>query len=120
MGRNPRPLVTMELTGPVRYRLSILPQSGGGLFKIRDGSGKSKFSVPATSSLPKLYIVTAEGEGAPIYVGITRQSMQARLRLGRTATGQSGYYGYRWRHHFEEVALDIWCDVALRKGKPDA
>jgi hypothetical protein len=103
----------MELVGPLRYRVSILPASAdGGLFEVCDDQGRSKFSVPATSSVPKLYVVT--GEQAPIYVGITKQSMRTRLRLGWTATGQTGYYGYKWRrgYGYEEVALDIWCDMS--------
>jgi hypothetical protein len=108
----------MELTGPVRYRLSILPSSGGGSFHITDGNGKPSFTGLATSSLPKLYVVTASGEQAPIYVGITRQSMRSRLRFGWTANGQSGYYGYRWRHRYEEVALDLWCDVSPPEDNP--
>jgi hypothetical protein len=44
--------------------------------------------------------------------------MRTRLRFGWTAKGESGYYGYRWRHHFEEVVLDLWCDTAPEKQNP--
>lgn len=108
----------MELTGPFRYRVSILPPTSGALFEITDDQGKSKFTVPATSSLPKIYIVTAKGEEAPIYVGVTKQSIRTRLRLGWTATGQSGYHGYHWRHYYTEVALDLWCDVSPQEQIP--
>lgn len=108
----------MELTGPFRYRVSILPSASGGLFEVLDDQGRSKFTAPATSPVPKLYVVTVKGEEAPIYVGITRQSMRTRLRLGWTATGQTGYYGYHWRRDYEEVALDVWCDMSPAKQKP--
>jgi hypothetical protein len=42
-------------------------------------------------------------------VGITKQSIRARLRLGWTAKGDGGYYGYAWRHSFTSANLDIWC-----------
>jgi hypothetical protein len=103
--------VALKLAGPVRYHVSIVPGSDGKLFQIKDGDGKPKFSKPATSNLPKLYIVTVEGHKAPIYVGITKQSMRTRLRLGCTADGRTGYHGYAWRHVHPEVALDLWCNT---------
>ena len=30
------------------------------------------------------------------------------MRLGFTAEGDGGYYGYAWRHHFPAVDLGIW------------
>jgi hypothetical protein len=108
----------MKLTRPVRYHVSIVPGSKGRLFRIKDGAGKPKFSKPATSNLPKLYTVTVEGQEAPIYVGITKQSMRTRLRLGCTADGKGGYYGYAWRHKHKQVVLDVWCDSAPYKRNP--
>jgi hypothetical protein len=52
----------MELTGPISYRVSIRPSSDGGLFQITDDNGNPNFTTPATSSLPKLYVVTAKAE----------------------------------------------------------
>lgn len=106
----------MKLEGPFRYRISILPGSDGGSFQIADENGISKFTRPVTSRVPKLYIVTVKGRRAPIYVGITRQSMRTRLRFGWTADGKSGYHGYRWRRH-KEVFLDVWCDVGPQHEK---
>ena len=34
--------------------------------------------------------------------------MSARLRLGFTADGSTGYHGYTWRHQHATVDLDIW------------
>jgi hypothetical protein len=96
----------MKLAGPFSYHVSIEAGPGGKLFQIKDVT--PKFSKPATSNQPKLYIVAVEK--APIYVGITKQSMRTRLRLGFTADGLHGYHGYPWRDEHEEVALDLWCD----------
>jgi hypothetical protein len=43
---------------------------------------------------PKLYLVTSARN--IVYVGITRQSLSARLRYGFSADGKNGYHGYRW------------------------
>ena len=59
----------------------------------------SNFVAPATSQLPKLYVVSTES--TPIYVGVTKQSILARLRGGFTAQGQHGYHDYEWRYHLE-------------------
>ncbi len=95
----------MQVEGPDRFTITIHPD-GQPAFEILDANGGTKFSGRATSGVPKLYVVTA---GAlPIYVGITRQSMRTRLRLGWTATGQRGYHGYRWRHDHRQATLDLW------------
>ncbi|SFN37896.1 hypothetical protein SAMN05216573_11258 [Bradyrhizobium sp. Rc3b] len=53
--------------------------------------GTNKFSGIATNDLPKLYIGSIDRK--PIYVGLTKQSIRNRLRLGWNASGESGYYG---------------------------
>lgn len=63
----------------------------------------------ATNKLPKLYIVSIGGE--PVYVGITKRSISGRLRGGWNATGETGYYGYRWRHGNESAVLSVWCHM---------
>jgi|SRR5450759_2007562 len=109
----------MKLEGPTQYRLSRDESRPTGLFTIVDNEGKAKFAYPATSTLPKLYIVTVDGEEAPVYVGITRQSMRSRLRYGWTADGRHGYHGYRWRDHPIGLRLDVWCDVDPTSNPPD-
>jgi hypothetical protein len=93
----------MHISGPDRYRLIFDATA----FVVKCQAGSSKFSGMATSNKPKLYVVSV-GE-KPIYVGVTRQSIRDRLRLGWSAKGESGYYGYAWRHHLTEANLDIWC-----------
>ena len=95
----------MKVEGPDRFTITI-HAGGSPPFDIRDADGATKFSGRATSKLPKLYVVTAAGD--IIYVGITKQSMRPRLRLGWQETGQKGYHGYPWRHHHTEATLDNW------------
>ena len=67
--------------------------------------GTSKFSGIATSRKPKLYVVSVDEK--PIYVGLTKQPIRNRLRLGWNAKRETGYYSYAWRHHHENVFLDV-------------
>ena len=91
----------MRLSGPDRYGLTITPTS----FVISALS--ARFSGIATSDKPKIYVVSVDGQ--PIYVGITKQSLRSRLRLGWTADGTHGYHGYAWRHHHTAALMDVWC-----------
>ena len=108
----------MQVEGPDRFTLSINPGDSPP-FEVRDANGATKFSGRAASRLPKLYVVTA---GAlPIYVGITRQSMRARLRYGWSASGQGGYHGYPFRDHHTEATLDVWyqVDPPVKSERPE-
>jgi hypothetical protein len=93
----------MKMLGPDRFGLTFDARA----FTVLCPKGTPRFSGFATSALPKLYIASADGW--PIYVGITKQSIRNRLRMGWNADGQNGYHGYAWRHHHTEVALDVWC-----------
>lgn len=93
----------MEITALGRYKLSF----DSSKFSVVCPLGRAKFSGLATSKLPKLYVASVEGK--PIYVGITKQSIRNRLRIGWMANGKAGYYGYAWRHKFSAADLDIWC-----------
>ncbi|MBB6220690.1 hypothetical protein [Rhizobium leguminosarum] len=92
----------MLLNGPERYSLSYTSKS----FSVLCNKGTSKFSGLAVSRNPKLYIASVDRD--PIYVGITKQKMQARLRYGWSARGAHGYHGYAWRHSGDTAALDVW------------
>ena len=102
----------MDLEGPESFRITIRPADDPKRFEIEDATGAVKFSAQATSRLPKLYVVSDNKR--PIYVGITKQRMRQRLRLGWTVTGESGYHGYQWRHEYSAVGLDIWYQVGRR------
>jgi len=96
--------MNLSLNGPHEYRLSI--ETGGLRYGHHPDSKRANFASPVTTRSPKLYIVSVEG--APIYVGQTVQSINARLRLGFTADGSTGYHGYAWRHQHAFVSLDLW------------
>jgi len=93
----------MKVIGPERYRLNFDANN----FEVTCQKGSRTFSGIATSKKPKLYIVSAKG--TPIYVGVTKQSIRNRLRNGWNAKGETGYYGYSWRHSLIEAQLDVWC-----------
>lgn len=93
----------MRISQPERYKLTFDSKS----FVVECGKGTARFSGIATSGKPKLYIVSVDEK--PIYVGVTKQSIRNRLRLGWSANGESGYYGYAWRHHLKMANIDIWC-----------
>jgi hypothetical protein len=56
----------------------------------------------------------------PIYVGFTKRPMRDRLRSGWTAKGETGYYGYPWRHRLTEANLDVWCHEDAPDDKASA
>ena len=95
----------MKLTGPDKYRLSITKLTA---YTVSNAAGGNTFKGRAASKVPKLYVVS--NNGIPVYVGITKQSMCNRLRMGFQASGESGYHGYAWRRHLKSVDLDIWYD----------
>ena len=92
----------MKLHGPDRFELKFDALS----YRVLHPNGATKFSGRAASSWPKLYVAVADRK--PIYVGVTRQSVNSRLRLGWKADGSGGYYGYAWRHHLKSASLFVW------------
>jgi hypothetical protein len=66
----------MEISGPERFRLTFDAKKCA-----------TRFSGRANTSLPKLYVVVANGE--LIYVGITRQKMRQRFYGGWNAIGKN-------------------------------
>ena len=93
----------MKISGPERYKLAITPAA----FTTTCAKGTPRFSGIACSRKPKLYIASVDEK--PIYVGVTKQMLRTRLRFGWKAKGESGYYGYAWRHKFSAAHLDVWC-----------
>ena len=100
----------MKLDGPDRYYLVVLKRR----FSIKKALGEHQLSHRATGRSPKLYVV--HDHGRPIYVGITKQPIAARLRLGWSADGRHGYHGYAWRHALRAVGLDIWYQTLAGLG----
>lgn len=100
----------MQIREIGRYKLSFDSER----FAVECPLGTTKFSGLATSHLPKLYVASVDG--SPIYVGHTKQPVRNRLRLGWKAKGETGYYGYAWRHKFSVAELDLWCHTNPGKG----
>ena len=74
----------MIIDGPERYKLTF----NSSTFSVTCASGTYKFSGNATSRKHKLYIVSVDDR--PIYVGVTKQPIRNRLRLGWNAEGKGG------------------------------
>ena len=92
----------MRLDGPERFELRF----DADRYAVIHPDGARTFVGRAAKSWPKLYVAVAHER--PIYVGITRQSIRARLRLGWAAKGSTGYYGYAWRHKLKVASLLVW------------
>lgn len=93
----------MQVSGPTRYELEFDSER---IVAVKNPAGGNTLSGPATSHVPKLYIVSSEG--CLLYVGVTRQSLRTRLRLGFKEDGANGYHGYAWRRHLTKATLDVW------------
>ena len=93
----------MRVSKPVRYWIEFTPER---ITSKKGPKGEAKFSSPATSEKPKLYIIS-DGE-KPFYVGATKSPIGTRLSSGFRADGRNGYSGYLWRHYMCRAALDIW------------
>ena len=85
------------------------------LYELRGEDGHiCKFSAPAsTNGIPKLYVVSKKTK--ILYVGISRQSVAARLRGGLSAAGKNRYLGYKWKGERQE--LDFHVFTIKQKGK---
>ena len=87
-----------------RYRIKIVDSACHCL--ELNGHEISHFVAPDTKAgLQKLYVVK---DGRDIYyVGITSQSMSARLRIGLVDNGHYGYHGYKWKDKVKQAELLI-------------
>src|ERR1019366_1235004 len=101
----------MKLDGPDRFELRFTPTS----CTVVHPNGVRTFHGRSAQSWPKLYVAVAERK--PIYVGVTRQSLSKRLRLGWNADGASGYHGYAWRHKLTAASLMVWYADADRQAE---
>ncbi|MFH1284351.1 MAG: hypothetical protein ABIH78_02060 [Candidatus Peregrinibacteria bacterium] len=64
------------------------------------------FVFPVTRREKKIYLVAKNG--LIHYVGITRQSMRSRIRIGVKPDNKSGYHGYKWLKEDGDHCLIIW------------
>lgn len=76
--------------------------------KILDLNSKkiiTSFRKPLTENGYKLYVIKSKKDF--LYIGITRQSLRNRFRLGFKADGKNGYHGYKWKN-IQCVQLFVW------------
>lgn len=92
----------MRLVGPDSYVITFSRKQ----FKVLASDGSNVFRGMASGRGAKLYVFSSNGH--PIYVGVTIQKIRNRLRYGWQAQGRGGYYGYAFRKHLAQAALDIW------------
>ncbi len=98
----------MNLSSHQKYELTLL---GDSLYSLSHNGVVCKFSAPATSvGVSKLYAVCKKSK--LLYVGISKQSISARLRSGLKAIGKNGYWGYKWKEEREELNFHVFtiCD----------
>jgi predicted GIY-YIG superfamily endonuclease len=94
----------MKPTGPNRYQVKIVD---GKCHCVEANGRRGEGFIPPDISdkLPKLYVVKRDSE--IYYVGITRQDIRKRLRIGFSARGEHGYHGYKWKE-LDEAEMLIW------------
>lgn len=92
----------MQLLGPYKYHLKFTTEK---ICCVKSNTGKKNFSKPVTDPGPKLYVISSAQK--LVYVGITKQSIRARLRSGFNSQGDSGYYGYQWRNCLSSANVDF-------------
>jgi hypothetical protein len=88
--------------GPERYHLTFDAEG----YRVVSDTPVRGLCGLASRPVPKLYVVVADER--PVYVGITRQRLGARFRLGWKADGANGYHGYAFRHALTEAFVDVW------------
>ena len=94
------------LSGPFTYHITFNPERITG---VEGPSGKKNLSGPASQLVPKLYVISHEHR--PLYVGVTKQRISARLRQGFQSK-----YRYKWTQYLKQAAVDIWL---LKEGVQD-
>jgi len=79
----------------------------------------NNFGKPVTKNkLPKIYIIKNRSD--IIYVGITSQSIAARLRHGLKAKGKGGYHGYKFKDLDTKLDLFIFWFVKENVDRTEA
>lgn len=75
------------------------------IFNLNSNELQETFTKPLTEKRYKLYVIKKSKEF--LYIGITRQSLSSRFRLGLNANGKRGYHGYKWKG-MEKIKLFVW------------
>lgn len=73
------------------YKIGV---KGEKIISVLAPSGVRHFVAPVTKKVQKIYLVGKNGRIH--YVGITKQSIKTRLRMGENPHHETGYHGYAW------------------------
>jgi len=93
----------MTLCDPQDFEMTM----SNGWYRLAKGELACKFSGLATArGVSKLY--TVSNDNSLLYVGVTRQSMAARIGYGFKANGQGGYHGYKWKLLESTLKISVW------------
>ncbi|MBB3455228.1 hypothetical protein FHT86_003527 [Rhizobium sp. BK313] len=90
----------MKVVGPETYKI-VEAKTG---FKVANLDGTERLGKLATSTMPKVYVVSLGGW--PVYVGATKQRL--RTRIGMKPLEGSGYYGYQFKDDGRGLTLCVW------------
>ncbi len=99
----------MRLDGPYSYTINLQDRN----YSVLSRDGEPHFTNPATSRRPKLYLLFKDS--VFIYVGVTKQSLGTRIRIGMQANGKHGYHGYAWKSLIGNLTIEVWCLDAGRE-----
>jgi len=89
----------------MKYIYQIKVRSGS-IVAVMAKDGTNHFVSPVTNKCNKIYLV---GKNKLIhYIGITKQSISARLRYGVKPNHRAGYHGYKWLKENGNHSLVIW------------
>ena len=75
------------------------------IFNLNSNKFQRTFTKPLTEKRYKLYAIKENKK--ILYIGITRQSLSSRFRLGLSADGGNGYHGYKWKD-MKKVKVLVW------------
>jgi hypothetical protein len=105
----------MKMSGPTIYSVS---KDGETSYELSGSEGEKHFHGSLAKAGPKIYVYSHGG--SIIYVGITRQTMAARISLGINPKYSKHYRGYKFFDDYSSVTLHVWCLSDLSPIKEEA
>lgn len=94
-----------EIKNYISLELEIRDKKIISIFNLNSKKTQKTFTKPLTEKRYKLYVIKKNKEF--LYIGITRQSLSSRFRLGFNADGGNGYHGYKWKD-MKRVKVLVW------------
>jgi len=94
-----------EIKNHISLELEIRDKKIVKIFNPNSNKIQKTFTKPLTEKRYKLYVIKKNKK--ILYIGITRQSLSNRFRLGFSADGGNGYHGYKWKD-IKKVKVLVW------------